>query len=190
MNGTLSKIIIFTAGAAIGSGVSWFILRSRYDQMVQEEIESVRESFAVLNSKDSDEEEAEDAPDEYYEEAEEKSQDIKYYKDIIDSSNYTGDVEENDLDEEYPSRIPEVIEPEEFGEKEGYQTVSMTYYEENKVLVDETYNEVVENVEELVGIDFDTHFGEYEDDSVHVRNHALETDFEILKVERAYSETK
>ena len=57
MNGTLSKIIIFTAGAAIGSGVSWFILRSRYDQMVQEEIESVRESFAALNSKDSDEEE-------------------------------------------------------------------------------------------------------------------------------------
>ena len=189
MNGTLSKIVIFTAGAAIGSAVTWTVLRSRYDQMVQEDIESVRESFSMLNHKDSDEE-VEDAPDEYYETEDEESQEVKYYKDIIDSSNYTGDIEENDVDEEYPSRIPEVIEPEEFGEKEGYQTVSMTYYEENKVLVDETYNEVVENIEELVGIDFATHFGEFEDDSVHVRNHALETDFEILKVERAYSETK
>ena len=188
MNNTLSKIFIFTAGAAIGSAVTWAVLRSRYEQLVQEEIESVRESFSNMDRKDSEEE---DAPDEYYEEEEdEEPQELKHYKDIIDTSEYTGDIEESDVEEEYPSRIPEVIEPEEFGEQEGYQTVSMTYYEENKVLVDETYNEVVENVEELVGIDFATHFGEYEDDSVHVRNHSLETDFEILKVERAYSETK
>lgn len=189
MNGTLNKFVMFTAGAAIGSTVTWYILRSRYDRIIQEEIDSVRESFSMLNRKGS--EEADDAPDEYYDrEEEEEIQELKHYKDIIGSSDYTGDVEENDMDEEYPSRIPEIIEPEEYGEKEGYQAVSMTYYEENKVLVDETYNQVVEDIEGTVGADFATHFGEYEDDSVHVRNHYLETDFEILKVERAYSENK
>ena len=82
---------------------------------------------------------------------------------------------------------PYVIRPEEFGE-EDYETVSLTYYEDG-VLTDE-YDEPVEDIDDTVGADFFTHFGEYEDDSVFVRNDEQEIDYEILKDTRKYSDVK
>lgn len=40
----------------------------------------------------------------------------------------------------------------------------------------------------LLGIDSLNHFGEYEDDSVFVRNDARKCDYEILLDQRTYSE--
>ena len=49
-------------------------------------------------------------------------------------------------------------------------------------------DEVIEDVEDAVGIDSLNHFGEYEDDSVFVRNDARKCDYEILLDQRTYSE--
>lgn len=83
---------------------------------------------------------------------------------------------------------PYVISPDEFGEMEDedYDKVSVTYYADG-VLADE-YDEVVENVDEIVGEESLTHFGEYEDDSVFVRNDKLKCDYEILLDQRNYSD--
>ena len=78
---------------------------------------------------------------------------------------------------------PYVISPEEFGEGD-YETISLTFYAD-KVLTDET-GDIVEDVDNLVGLDSLTHFGEYEDDSVFVRNDATNTDYEILLDTRNY----
>ena len=61
---------------------------------------------------------------------------------------------------------PYVISPEEFGEYEEYEKISLTYYGD-QVLADEN-DELVEDVEGAVGFESLTHFGEYEDDSVFV----------------------
>lgn len=81
---------------------------------------------------------------------------------------------------------PYIIRPEEFGEDNDYETVSLTYYDDG-VLTDE-YDEILEDedVEEQVGKESLKHFGEYEDDSVFVRNDALQTDYEILLDHRKY----
>ena len=63
--------------------------------------------------------------------------------------------------------------------RDRYETESLTYYSDG-VLTDE-YDNPIEDIERLVGSDALTHFGEYEDDSVFVRNDDLKTDFEILK---------
>ena len=83
---------------------------------------------------------------------------------------------------------PYVISPEEFGEMEdeGYETISLIYYAD-KVLTDDD-NELVEDVENTVGTESLTHFGEYEDDSVFVRNDRLKADYEILLDTRNYSD--
>ena len=47
---------------------------------------------------------------------------------------------------------------------------------------------VVDDVEEIVGEESLTHFGEYEDDSVFVRNDRLKCDYEILLDQRNYSD--
>ena len=81
---------------------------------------------------------------------------------------------------------PYVIPPEQFGDDEEYEQISLTYYADG-VLADEN-DEVIEDVEDAVGIDSLNHFGEYEDDSVFVRNDARKCDYEILLDQRTYSE--
>ena len=49
-------------------------------------------------------------------------------------------------------------------------------------------DEKMEDYEETIGKDSLDHFGEYEDDSVFVRNDKLRCDFEILSDLRTYSE--
>lgn len=45
---------------------------------------------------------------------------------------------------------------------------------------------MITNVDEIVGEESLDHFGEYEEDTVYVRNEELETDFEILKDDSNY----
>ena len=80
---------------------------------------------------------------------------------------------------------PYVISPEEFDE-EGYETISLTYYADG-VLADEQ-NFPIEDVEDTVGKDALNSFGEYEDDSVYVRDDDKGIDYEILLDIRKYSE--
>ena len=78
-----------------------------------------------------------------------------------------------------------VISPEEFGEN-GYDTISLTYYAD-KILADE-YDCPIIDVDDCVGADSLNRFGEYEDDSVFVRNDIKEIDYEILLDLRRYSD--
>ena len=81
---------------------------------------------------------------------------------------------------------PYVISPEEFGEFEDYERISLSYYAD-QILADED-DEKVEDVDNVVGLESLTHFGEFEDDSVFVRNDRLKCDYEILLDQRTYSD--
>ena len=82
---------------------------------------------------------------------------------------------------------PYVISPDEFDEN-GYQTVSLTYYADG--VVEDDFYDVWDDdeIEEKIGRDSLNHFGEYEEDSVFVRNDDNETDYEILRDPRNYSD--
>ena len=92
-------------------------------------------------------------------------------------------VEEEKIEDRSEKR-PYVIPPEEFGEMDGYSQVSLTFYADN-VLTDE-YDRIIPDVDKVVGFDSLSHFGEYEDDSVFVRNDRLKCDYEILADQRTY----
>ena len=62
----------------------------------------------------------------------------------------------------------------------------MNYYADG-VLADD-FDVVIDDVENTVGEDSLTHFGEYEDDSVFVRNDERELDYEILKDMRRFED--
>ena len=80
---------------------------------------------------------------------------------------------------------PYVISPEEFGEAD-YNIVSLNYYADGVLAND--FDEVVDDVENTVGEDFEEHFGDYEEDSVFVRNDELGLDYEILRDMRNFSD--
>ena len=50
MKTTLSNFIIFATGAAIGSVVTWKIVKTKYEQIAQEEIDSVKEVYSKRES--------------------------------------------------------------------------------------------------------------------------------------------
>lgn len=176
-NTSLSKFVIFAAGAAIGSAVTWKLLYNRYEQRLEEEIDSYKEARSRRERVKEDSEGVSDEEDPEITRAE--------YEEIIKESGYAteSEIEENDDVEE-----PYVISPDEFDELDSYHTVSLTYYEDG-VLTDDD-NEIVEDIAGTVGKNFARHFGDYEEDAVHIRNDSRKCDYEILRDSRRYSDIK
>ena len=174
MNNKLICTIAFSFGAAIGSISTWFLLKTKYEKIAQEEIDSVKEMFLERGHR-SEANVLDDAMDS---ESKDKLKN-EYNKIASGYSNYS------DYKKEIGNKRPYVISPEEFGDCD-YETVSLTYYED-KVLTDDM-DEPIEDVENTVGSDSLNHFGEYEDDSVFVRNDRLKIDYEILLDLRKYSD--
>ena len=182
-------VISFAIGAAIGSVATWKFVKDKYEQIAQEEIDSVKEVYSKREAtKKTESEEKEKEVREKADLAKDKPDIMEFASKIAQEEGYInyGDTKEQ---AEKPSTAPEevyVIPPEEFGMLDEYDTVSLTYYAD-QVLADDD-DRPVENVEETVRFDSLSHFGEYEDDSVFVRNDRLKVDFEILKDRRKYSD--
>lgn len=206
----LSKIGIFTVGAAIGSAVTWKLLKTKFKKQNDEDIKSVIESFSEKENKEivddnveADEDKSdrkiadtiidtegyflESEKDEYHQLAKPKSKPkAKSTKTKTTKSKTTKTKKkEEEVKEEMDASKPYVISPEEFGECD-YAIISLTYYTDGTLTNDR--DKIIANVDELIGEDSLNHFGEYEEDSVFVRNDELQTDFEILKDYRAFSE--
>ena len=185
MNRKLNSILLFAAGAAVGSLVTWRYFKSKYE-VVEDEIE----------------EETEEAEGEYKEENLEdlgsklnyKKPPLKEYGKMVEDNGYVPKTHREEVEEEIANGEwgdkdvyePYIIRPEEYGELHAYETLSLNYYADG-VLTDELDNPI-EDVESLVPADFADHFGEYEDDVVHVRNDNLECDYEILRDLRKFTD--
>ena len=182
MNYKLTSAVAFVTGAAIGSLVTWKLLKDRYERIVQEEIESVKEVFSrKTESLDDSEESFEEIPS--HRQAKESS--IMEYAAKLKEMQYSDEEDVEKGVDEQMSKIdkPYVIEPDEFGELD-YETVSLTYYADG-VLTDDRDN-IIEDMDGIVGNDAVNHFGEFEEDSVFVRNDSKQCDYEILRVYEEY----
>lgn len=176
----LNKVLLFVAGAAIGSVATWIFVKTKYEQIAEEEIESIREYY---NGKLQNlAEEASKEREKEFEEEKETQAAVMTREAYEQYANAYKSEEENENEEEENDmeNKPYVISPEEFGE-EGYDQVSLTYYADG-VLTDEAGDPIEdEDIERIIGKESLEHFGEYEDDSVFVRNDQLGVDYEILK---------
>ncbi|MEQ2698156.1 hypothetical protein AAAV70_08510 [Hungatella hathewayi] len=181
--------LAFIVGAGMGSVCTWKLLKRKYELIAQEEIDSVKAAYATREIGKGFVEGFRDG----LKVAEDRTQkdeddvDFKKYASIIQKEGYTDysrSVEEK-KGEAFVEK-PYVISPEEFGEFEEYEKISLTYYAD-EVLADEN-DEEVDDVDEIVGEESLNHFGEYEDDSVFVRNDRLKCDYEILLDQRNYSD--
>lgn len=79
-----------------------------------------------------------------------------------------------------------VIPPVEFGVYEEYERISLTFTSDGYILDED--DSVMEDVSDIIGMDEEdvaSHFGEYEDDSVFIRNNEREAYYEILRSDKA-----
>lgn len=191
----MKNLLCFVAGAAIGSVVTWKLIEKKYKDLADEEIESVKETFKNRKpriTKDEVKETVEKVISKWKEPKE-------TIDDIVTAEGYSTENEENteeedesnytvDVDPGVEVIVPYVITPEQFGEFTEYGTKTLTYYADD-VLTDEIDNPITSGeMETMIGPDALDHFGEYEDDSVYIRDEMNEIDYEILKSEKMFSE--
>lgn len=84
---------------------------------------------------------------------------------------------------------PYIIKPNEFGEQD-YDEVTLVYYADGKFASYDTGDLMDEfEIEDAIGdIDPSVHFGDYEEDSVFIRNDERGIDYEVLRDEDPYEE--
>lgn len=184
------NLLTLVIGAGIGSVITWKVMETRCNTIIEEEIRSVKETFSK-ESQDTEEEKPDDATENTEEEEHEK---LAIVSDIINQNGYntmSDEVREEKKkkgnDDTESKKGPHVISPEEFGELD-YPIISLDYYTDDVLMNDR--GKIITNAKELVGEDFASHFGEYEDDPdiVYVRNDLQCIDYEICRDYRESSE--
>ena len=203
----LINIATFAIGAAVGSVATWKLLKTKYENVAQEEIDSVKEAFA---------EEAKTNREPVEDEVKVAKAQTKAYNEIIKnvgysvSSGYSEGIK--DLNNEVSEKIkaivdecdeivnlgkeamvntggketmvkdgPYIIPPSDFGEDDEYEVITLVCYADG-VITESDNGEIVDDVEGAIGdCDVRAHFGEYEDDSVFIRNEERKVDYEILR---------
>lgn len=168
---------MFILGAVLGASVAWYFTKKKYEEILQED-----EVILTPKEETSDKEEPKVAGVGAM-----SKPDLAEYSSMLRRYNRAGYTEvekEERKPEEKPA--PYVISPDEFGGIEEYEKISLSYYADG-ILADDD-DEAMENADEIVGLDSLTHFGEFEDDSVFVRNDAMKCDYEILLDHRNYKD--
>lgn len=171
------NIIMLTVGFIFGAAVTRGYFKKKFENLARKEIDSVKDVYSQKSKStvsDSAEEKARAARD---------KPSVVDYVNKAQTLGYT-----NYSDSDLIKAAPYRISPDVFGELDSYDRISLTYYSDG-VLADEN-DAVVENADDIVGHDFFNGFGEYEDDSVYVRNDSLKTDYEILADQRRYSDVR
>lgn len=195
MNQKLFNVLVFAAGAAVGSLVTWKIMKDKCEHEIQQEVDAFKEEYARCMSESSSDEtpvyDEEDWDDEWGEDDGDwdESDVIDYHK-LANKYNTGGIVAENggegggDIGVPYING-PYVITPEEYSV--GFNPCVVTYYADG-VLADPW--DVEMDIEETIGEDALEHFGDHAEDVVHVRNERLEVDYEVVKDPRNYADVR
>lgn len=203
MNRKLFNVFLVAVGATIGSAVTWKVVTTKYEKIVQEEIDSVKEEYKNLMQRtknqevvDCDEEPDEVEDNDSVENVFEPARDSEVFEYHNISSRYRSseDIEEEDAEEGGAGDLddapyingPYVISPDDFRcSPPGYNAQALDYFADG-VLADSWGNEL--DIEEVIGEDSLDHFGEYVDDIVYVRNDRKEVDYEVTCDIRRYED--
>lgn len=191
----------FVVGGAVVGGITYFVTKSRIEQSCKSEIAEMRERYfenasakkaavikemekpepeVIVNGYATDEKEVydraelegpeDDAPEEYYEDEPER----------IEAMN--DDLENIEYDRNNHNKDPEIIVEPVVG-THGFETSYLTYYMEDKVLID-SQEQIVDDPRSLLGTCLeDSGFLENSDTSneLFVRNYRLGTDYCVAK---------
>lgn len=169
MNKSIFGFFIFAVGGVAGFFVANKLMKQKYEQLVQDEVDSVKAAFRN------------DHPIPEKKEKPTEKERIEYSQ-HISKLGYTEEKKPADNQE------PRVISPDEFGDQDDYDEISLTYYADGTVTDDNDRPMDEDDIEATIGKDSLTHFGEYEDDSVYVRNDFFKADYEILMDQRSYAD--
>lgn len=187
------SIIAAIGGAIVGAGVAYIFVKKKYNIIIDELSDQVNDFIVPV-------------PEEVTEDnivIVDSDMDKKIKSPSYDTS-YNNEVEKtgyNEMFKEKEKPVPkkssgrkkkvadiEYIDPVTFGDDKDYDTLTFTYYADG-VVANEDNEEIADyEIAFLIGENFEDHFGEYEQDSVNIKNNKTKTYYEVLKDDRCYSE--
>ena len=204
MNNKVFGAIIFTAGAIIGSLVTWKVIKTKYEDIAQEEIDSVKEEYTrlMVSMKKKLNDSVTYKDDNNEDDRSEKDTDniddsiMTNYNEIVksyrssdeeedDQNEKEGEEKEEDNDGVSYMEAPYVISPDDFGSVPGYNVEPLDYFADG-ILADGWGVEL--DIAETIGEDAINHFGDYDDDVVYVRNEQTKLEYEVTRDPRTYAE--
>ena len=172
-------ILSFAAGVAVGVLAGAKLSGKRYKTQIEEEIASVKEALGRKKPDIS-----RFAPKN--EEKASRTSKTPFRYSATGSAQSEEDRVLVKAQIEKAKSEPYVVSPDEFGVDDRYDQITLFYYADNTLADEDDHVMDEEEIERTIGSDSLTRFGEYEDDTVFVRNDALKCEYEILLNQRTY----
>lgn len=181
----IKNLFIFASGVAAGSVATYFIVRKKCELEYQEKYEKDKEGFERM---------AKQLESDCMAATVNLNKEIakKEAKDIIKENDYHKESETPKEVEAMGNESVRVITPNEFDEfysDDDWNEPITFYVTTDGVIFDEDENEL-ENPDSILVPNIESHFGEYERDSVYVRNYDTRTDYEILRTLKSWKEVE
>lgn len=211
IKGIVKGTLLFLSGVGIGYLVADTLKKEQYEQMARDEINEVKAIYKEKlaegkNSENKSEKEQNNEEETNKEEIIEYKKMAKVYDynkiytsnknkldDNIDEKHNKSSI--SDLNcvtydaNEYAGDRPYIINDEDYGEIEEYDTLQLTYFMGDKKLVDEDADDVIDEPDLHVGLDNLKTFEEFPDcTGIYVRNDVIKMDFEILRDDFSYED--
>lgn len=170
MNKAIHDILLFAAGFGAGALTMHYFFQKKYETYYSKRYEADRENLRQKEA-DMDKTIEEKATQKSFEQLAGKYRTESDPEDIVDHDPI------------------EIIEPDQFGELDDYETSFLTYYADGKLVFDTESVPVDEDdIPKIIGTEALKHFGEFAPSSIHVRNNNYHKDYEILKVRENWSD--
>lgn len=201
----LRDVIIFVAGVAVGGAVAAKLVSKKYERIIDEEIDSVKEAFKEQKNAIIDEYEKKLENNEASEiEADSTKPDgvytlgevLEQLNKISDDNGYTPvdmDLPEDVKPKKYLDNAdrPYWIYPRDVGELPGYRVMSVTLYSNGIAteLVDtgeRCIEEPIYDIDEILGEENFAHIGEIEPNMVYIRNDMYKSDYVVYATDDEY----
>ena len=184
---TNRELLSFVIGLAIGVVSSALYFRGK----TQEEVDEVRSFYLgkVGENEATENTEAETVEEKVFREFNATKPEIRDYINTLRERkyvDYSKTAEPDDSSAKVPEVIadPYVISIDDFGQEEGYDTITLTAYSDGTIA--NYADDELEDPESTVGEDILSKFGD--EDVVYIRNDRLKADFEVVRDNRTYVE--
>lgn len=184
----MKQLIFFVMGAATGSLITWKLIEKKYKDLANEEIQAVRETYRANRINEIKEENPDNPVF--------NKPDISTYKEVV--NNYSSEESEEDTDEDddddqddyippqqRPDDKPYLIDIDEYGEERNYELFTMTYFRQDKVVIDDA-DEIVDDIDRKLGWDNLSVLDNTEADTIYIRNDKMHFDAEVMYDVRSY----
>jgi hypothetical protein len=168
MNSTLSSIIGFSIGAAVGAFVTWRLVTEKYNKILEERLSEIEETENFKN------------PDKV---AVDETKRTEYTQVVADLGYSKENEKKGEQFAEDPLSVVHIIDPLEMNDDTDFEVEYCTYYV-NDILTDREDN--IMDIETTIGLQALERFDEYDRNMVYVRNDETHKYYEVLRVDVMY----